>query len=95
MGEMIEALKDEDLNKLSPEDKAFLEGFCTATNCATNLIHCLDVYKDDFDIDGVDINLVRFLENHMEVWKTLGESLEDWMETEREEFLISILEKKE
>ena len=95
MGEMIEALKDGNLNKLSPEDKAFSEGFCAAIDCAASLTYNLDVYKDDFDVDSVDINLARFLKNHEEVRKTLEESLVDWMETERVEFLTSMLEEKE
>lgn len=95
MGKMIEVLKDEELNKLSAEDKAFMEGFCTATDSAASLLYNLDVYKDDFDIDGVDINLVRFLENHEEVRRTLEESLVHWLETERIEFLTSMIEENE
>lgn len=95
MGKMIEVLKDEELNKLSAEDKAFMEGFCAATDSAVSLLYNLDVYKDDFDIDGVDINLARFLENHEEVRGTLEESLVHWLETERIEFLTSMIEEKE
>lgn len=68
---MIKILTNEDLKKLSPEDKAFLAGFCRATDSAANLLYNLDVYKDNFDVDGVDINLVRFLENHEEVREAL------------------------
>lgn len=95
MGKMIEVLKDGELNKLSAEDKAFMEGFCAAIDSAASLTYNLDVYKDDFDIDGVDINLARFLENHEEVRRTLEESLAHWLETERIEFLTSMIEEKE
>ena len=50
------------------------------------------VYMDNFDIDGVDINLVRFLDNHEEVRKTLEKSLMDWMETEAMEYLTQMIE---
>lgn len=65
---MIVMTPNENLQKLSPEDKAFLTGFCAATDSAVNLLYNLKyVYMDNFDIDGVDINLVRFLDNHEEV----------------------------
>lgn len=34
---MIKILTNEDLKKLSPEDKAFLTGFCAATDSAASL----------------------------------------------------------
>lgn len=89
---MIKILTNEDLKKLSPEDKAFMQGFCAATDSAANLLYNLDVYQGNFDVDGVDINLVRFLENHEEVRKTLEKSLMDWMETEAMEYLTQMIE---
>lgn len=76
---MIKILTDEDLKNLSPEDKAFLEGFCAATESAASLLYNLDVYQGNFDVDGVDINIVRFLENHEEVREALEVSLVHWM----------------
>lgn len=92
---MIKMLTDEDLKNLSPEDKAFLKGFCRATDSAANLLYNLDVYKDNFDVDGVDINLVRFLENHEEVREALEVSLVHWMETEKMEYITSMIEERE
>lgn len=90
---MIVMMPNENLKKLSPEDKAFLQGFCAATDSAVNLLYNLKyVYMDNFDIDGVDINLVRFLDNHEEVRKTLEKSLIDWMETEAMEYLTQMIE---
>lgn len=90
---MIVMTPNENLQKLSPEDKAFLTGFCAATDSAVNLLYNLKyVYMDNFDIDGVDINLVRFLDNHEEVRKTLKKSLIDWMETEAMEYLTQMIE---
>ena len=80
---------------LSPEDKAFLAGFCAATDSAASLLYNLDVYKGNFDVDGVDINLVRFLENHEEVREALEVSLVHWMETEKMEYITSMIEERE
>lgn len=85
----------EELKKLDPEDKAFLQGFCAATESAENLLYNLDVYKDNFDVDGVDINLVRFLENHEEVREALDVSLYHWMETKKQEYITSMIEECE
>lgn len=93
---MIVMTPNENLQKLSPEDKAFLTGFCAATDSAVNLLYNLKyVYMDNFDIDGVDINLVRFLDNHEEVRKTLKKSLIDWMETEAMEYLTQMIESEQ
>lgn len=50
---------------------------------------------DNFDIDGVDINLARFLDDHEEVRKTLKKSLIDWMETEAMEYLTQMIESEQ
>lgn len=92
---MIITLTNEDLKKLSPEDKAFLAGFCAATDSAASLLYNLDVYQGNFDVDGVDINLVRFLENHEEVREALEVSLVHWMETEKTECITSMIEECE
>lgn len=92
---MIKMLTDEDLKNLSPEDKAFMQGFCAATDSAASLLYNLDVYQGNFDVDGVDINLVRFLENHEEVREALEVSLVHWMETEKMECITSMIEERE
>lgn len=92
---MIKILTDEDLKNLSPEDKAFLAGFCAATDSAASLLYNLDVYQSNFDVDGVDINLVRFVENHEEVREALEVSLVHWMETEKMEYLTQMIESEQ
>lgn len=92
---MIKVLTDEDLKKLNPEDKAFILGFCAATASAASLLYNLEVYQSDFDVDGVDINLVRFLENHEEVREALEESLVHWTETEKMEYITQMLESEQ
>lgn len=92
---MIKILTNEYLKKLSPEDKAFLEGYCAATDSAASLLYNLDVYKGNFDVDGVDINLVRFIENHEEVREALEVSLVHWMETEMMEYLTQMIESEQ
>ena len=74
------------------ESKAFLEGYCAATDSAASLLYNLDVYKGNFDVDGVDINLVRFLENHEEVREALEVSLLHWLETDKMEYLTQMVE---
>ena len=67
-----------------------------ATNVACTLItYNLDVYQGNFDVDGVDINLVRFLENHEEVREALEVSLMHWMETEKMEYLTQMIESEQ
>lgn len=40
----------------------------------------------------MDINLVRFLENHEKVREALEVSLVHWMETEKTEYITSMIE---
>ena len=93
--DVIKILTNEDLKNLSAEDKAFLEGYCAATDSATSLLYNLDVYKGNFDVDGVDINLVRFIENHEEVREALEVSLLHWLETEKMEYITPMIEECE
>lgn len=59
---MIVMMPNENLKKLSPEDKAFLQGFCAATDRAASLLYNLKfVYMDNFDIDGVALPNVVFV----------------------------------
>lgn len=92
---MILMVTNEDLKNLSAEDKAFMAGYCAATDSAASLLYNLDVYKGNFDVDGVDINLVRFLENHEEVREALEVSLVHWMETEKMEYLTQMIESEQ
>lgn len=92
---MIKLLTDEDLKKLSPEDEAFMLGFCAASASAAIFLYNLDVYQNNFDVDGVDINLVRFIENHEEVREALEESLVHWMNTETMEYLTQMIESEQ
>ena len=72
-----------------------MAGFCAATDSAANLLYNLDVYKGNFDVDGVDINLVRFLENHEEVREALEESLVYWMENEKMEYFTQMIDSEQ
>lgn len=92
---MITILTDDDLKKLSPEDNAFLAGFCAATDSATSFLYNVDVYQNNFDVDGVDINLARFLENHEEVREAMEVSLLHWLETEKTEYITQMLESEQ
>ena len=92
---MITILTDDDLKKLSPEGAAFLAGFCAATDSATSFLYNVDVYQNNFDVDGVDINLARFLENHEEVREAMEVSLLHWLETEKTEYITQMLESEQ
>lgn len=92
---MILMVTNEDLKNLSADDKTFMAGYCAATDSATSLLYNLDVYKGNFDVDGVDINLVRFLENHEEVREALEVSLLHWLETDKKEYLTQMVEEQE
>ena len=93
--DVILMVTNEDLKNLSAEDKAFLAGYCAATDSAASLLYNLDVYKGNFDVDGVDINLVRFLDNHVEVREALEVSLLHWLETDKMEYLTQMVEEQE
>ncbi len=52
----------------------------------------LDIYEGVFDIDGEDINLARFLENHAEIKTALREALQEYVENRRDELITSIID---
>lgn len=52
----------------------------------------LDIYEGVFDIDGEDINLARFLENHAEVKTALREALQEYVENRRDELITSFID---
>lgn len=78
---------------LVEEDKQFVAGYDWAVEQILNLLEAnMDVYEHEFDIEGEDINLVRFLENHKAVHKVLAECADHWMEMERNELITSMLD---
>lgn len=77
---------------LTGADKAFKDGYELACNDMKNFFDNLDIYTDDFDVEGVDINLVRFLENHKEALRVLKAAFDDWAEMQRNELITSLID---
>lgn len=78
-------------NNLNELDKEFIAGYDFALNQVfVDLIGNLDLY--DFDIDGVDFNLVTLLDNHPEVKKALYDAMCSYHEMFRDELITSMIE---
>lgn len=57
-----------------------------------NFFDNIDVYEDELDIPGEDIDIVRIIENHEEIKGALQECLADWMEHTRDELITSMID---
>lgn len=57
-----------------------------------NFFDNIDVYEDELDIPGEDIDIVRIIENHEEIKDALQECLADWMEHTRDELITSMID---
>ncbi len=77
---------------LTPLDKVLVNGYDWAVENVDNLFYSLEVYEDEFNIEGEDINLTRFLENHPKILSTLREALLDWLEMGRNELITSMMD---
>lgn len=86
--------KDPDYNEknLRRDEKMILAGYDFAFEDMFRFFDNLDVYKDDFDIDGEDINLIRLLYNHPEIRSMLESCFADWIEMQRNEMIVSFLD---
>lgn len=73
-------------------DKEFVHGYDWAVKNLETFFSNIDGYTMEFDIEGEDINLVRFLENHPKVSDTLEEVAYDWLEKGRDELITSMLD---
>ncbi len=90
---MPNARTDEVYNEkyLKPEDKMLLKGYDFAfSKSLSNVLDNLDPY--DFDIDGEDLNLARIFINHPKILEALKQAIDLGMESDRNDFVISILE---
>lgn len=74
-------------------DKEFVKGFdFCAENAVVNFFDSIDVYEDELDIPGEDIDIVRIIENREEIKDALQECLKDWMEHTRDELITSTID---
>lgn len=78
---------------LNDRDKEIVKGFdFCAENAVVNFFDNIDVYEDELDIPGEDIDIVRIIENHEEIKDALQECLKDWMEHTRDELITSMID---
>lgn len=77
---------------LDAQDREFVRGYdwCTQEE-VDNYFFNMDMYEGDFDIDGEDINLCRFLTNHPKIMGALKKSLLHYIEMGRDELITSMI----
>ena len=85
---------DEDYNesKLVGSNKERIIGYDFAVEDIDNLFDNLDSYKDEFDIESEDINLITFLGNHKKIANELREMVKHWAEMKRNELITSMID---
>ena len=86
--------EDIDYNQayLDNADKEYLKGMDFQADQALNFFNNMDAYEDEFDIEGEDINLINFLNNHSKILDKLKECIDDWLETQRDEMITSMID---
>ena len=78
---------------LAGDDVSFVEGFdWCAEKAVESFFDNMDIYTQEFDIKGEDMNLVRFLENHPKIAEQLKESLLHYIEMQRDELITSMID---
>lgn len=82
----------EDEKELTAEQKLALTGYDFAQEDILCFFSNLEVYQEELNIDGEDINLMRFLSNHPDVLDTFVWCLSDWIKCRRNEMVISFLD---
>lgn len=73
-------------------DKEYLNGMDFQADQALNFFNNMDAYEDEFDIEGEDINLIHFLNNHKKILKKLTECIDDWLESQRDQMITSMID---
>lgn len=78
---------------LNEKDREYLEGFdwCVKT-VLESFTDNMNIYKDEFDINGVALNLAWFLENNQEVAEKLKECMIHFSEMERNTLITAMIE---
>lgn len=95
MSYIPDARSDEYYNQkyLEEKDAEFVAGFDWNTiNAIDNLKYNLDIYEDDMDIEGEDINLIKFFENHPKIKDAFFDCIADYIESERDELITSMID---
>lgn len=78
---------------LNEKDREYLEGFdwCVKT-VLESFTDNMNIYKNEFDINGVALNLAWFLENNQEVSEKLKECMVHFSEMERNTLITAMIE---
>lgn len=89
---------DEDYNDkyLAEKDKDIIKGYDLATETIDSFFDNLETY--DFEVDGEDIDIGRFLDNHLEIKELFKANLMEHLESGRNElvtFMIDNMSEKE
>ncbi|MCD7777923.1 MAG: hypothetical protein LUH47_05400 [Clostridiales bacterium] len=81
---------------LSGDYKAVICGYDAAIGNVKSLFHNLEVYQKAFDVDGEDINLIRFLNNHPRVKDLFMKAIVDsWLESGRNLLITTMIDEME
>ena len=84
---------DENYNQkyLNEIDQEYVRGFDHAVDdCLDSFFYNLDSF--DFEVEGEDIELGRFLDNHEEIKDKFVENMKEWFESCRDEMIVSLIE---
>lgn len=89
---MPNARTDEAYNEkyLVGKSKATLDGYDIAVDAIDSFFDNLEVY--DFEVDGEDIDLGRFLDNHPEIKEVFKGNLLEHLESGRNALVVSEIE---
>lgn len=78
---------------LNKTDSEFIAGFdWCAEHSVETFFDCISTFFEDLDIEGEDINIARFFENHHIVREKFKECLLEWIEEERDEMITSMID---
>lgn len=94
MKDLPKCRTDETYNQeyLDQLDAEFVRGYDQAVEELKSFFKNLDLYKNAFDIDGEDINFVRFLKNHKKIFGILKKCMAHWMEVGRDDMITTMLD---
>lgn len=82
----------EDEKELTERQRLVLLGYDYSQEDMLGFFDNLEVYQEELNIDGEDINLMRFLRNHPDVKETFVWCLTDWLRCQRDEMVIGFLD---
>ena len=86
------ARTDDEYNEkyLMENDKDIVKGYDLATKTIDSFFDNLEVY--DFEVDGEDIDVGRFLDNHTEIKELFKANLMEHLESGRNELVVSMID---